>query len=68
MECLWNSSRAGEKLQTEEYWAVQEHIFKLAVIHRSAAWSQSGDCGDPGSGGSLHPNHIFTPVSGESLS
>lgn len=39
---------------------------ELALIHRSAAWPQPGDYGDPGPGGGLHPNHVPAPVRGES--
>lgn len=39
---------------------------ELALIHRSAAWPQPGDCGDSGPGGCLHPNHVPAAVWGES--
>lgn len=40
---------------------------ELALMHRSAAWPQPGDYGDPGPGRGFHPNHIPAPVAGESL-
>lgn len=35
---------------------------ELTVIHRSAARPQPGDCGDPGPGRGLHPNHVPASV------